>query len=82
MSVVCSGFYQLAPLANYLQTSVLPSNTSYSTKSVTILDNITLPDSISFQPAFTTTNLTVNSSNPHFTDLVYNTSFLPVGSYC
>lgn len=74
----CSGYYQLAPLANYLQNSVLPSNSSYSTRSVYLLDNVTLPDSISFQPEFSTTNLTTNASNPHFADLVYNTSFLPV----
>lgn len=72
---MCSGWYQLTPLVDYLLFNVLAANTSYSPQSLTVLDNVTLPNIVGLTPTFYTTNLTGFN---HYTDLVSTASFLPV----
>lgn len=75
VAAVCSGWYQLTPLVDYLLFNVLAANTTYSPRSLTVLDNITLPNIVGLTPTFYTANLT--SSN-RYTDLISSASFLPV----
>lgn len=72
-----SGWYQLTPLVDYLLYNVLAANTSYSPRSLTVLDNVTLPNLVGLTPTFYASNLT---GSTHYTDLVSSASFLPVNT--